>query len=228
MRREASGWTHEIQTNHIPWETSGPLGATFQGHGQKLKGFILAEYAWKIILLHSPPLCINATFLRLSSWFIDKTPPTFYGLWTTRHGVANGMETSWLPTGGGGTVSPISSLCGTLLSDKRSCTTPDLSHVLLIARRATQDNRDVFGRLCVFVWAGGASASVTGCILCSSSSDHMFVEFISFLYFFCLCSSCSMLHSQSMKACAGLEEQCCVPVSGCGGSGSRLFSTLRP
>lgn len=53
--REASGWTHEIQTNHIPWETSGPLGATFQGHGQKLKGFILAKYAWKISLLHSPP-----------------------------------------------------------------------------------------------------------------------------------------------------------------------------
>lgn len=26
-------------------------------------------------------------------------PPTFYDVETTRHGVANGMETSWLPTG---------------------------------------------------------------------------------------------------------------------------------
>lgn len=98
-RGQASGWTHEIQTNPIHWETSGPLGATLQGHGQKFKGFILGKYAWKISLL-TPPPNINATFLRLSSWFIDKTPPTFYGLWTTRHGVANGMETSWLQTGG--------------------------------------------------------------------------------------------------------------------------------
>lgn len=47
-----------------------------------------------------PPPHVNATLPRLSSWFIDKMPPTFYGLWTTRHSVENGMETSWLPTGG--------------------------------------------------------------------------------------------------------------------------------
>lgn len=54
----------------------------------------------------------------------------------------------------GGTVSPISSLCGTLLSDNRSCTTPDLSHVLLVAWRATQDNGDVFACVCVCLSKG--------------------------------------------------------------------------
>lgn len=76
---------------------------------------------------------------------------THYALWTTRHGVANAMEASWLPTNrtGGEAQSPPSALCGRLLSDKRSRTTPDLSHVLLVAWRATQ-NRDV----CLFelVW----------------------------------------------------------------------------
>lgn len=45
-------------------------------------------------------------------------------------------------------------------------------------------------------------------------------EFISFFL--------SSLHSESMKACTGLEERCSVPLSGCVGSGSGLFSTLRP
>lgn len=41
----------------------------------------------------------------------------------------------------GGTDSHISALCGTLLSDERSRTTPDSSHVLLIA---THDSKDEF------------------------------------------------------------------------------------
>lgn len=44
----------------------------------------------------------------------------------------------------GGTDSHVSSLCGTLLSDERSRTTPNSSHVLLIACPATHDSEDEF------------------------------------------------------------------------------------
>lgn len=44
----------------------------------------------------------------------------------------------------GGTDSHISALCGTLLSDERSRTTPNSSHVLLIACPATHDSEDEF------------------------------------------------------------------------------------
>lgn len=64
-------------------------------------------------------------------------------------------RTGWRPHDcqeAGRWVSPISSLCGTLLSDKRSRTTPDLSHVFLIAWRGAQNNKDVFA--CVSVLVG--------------------------------------------------------------------------
>lgn len=116
---------------------------------------------WQNIRIHSCTTClkksfalpppINAAFLRLNSWFIDAANI----LWSLNHETRRGEQDGDLMTADrqGGTVSPISSLCGPLLSDKRSCTTPDLSHVLLIACQATQDNKDVFGRVCLFVWA---------------------------------------------------------------------------
>ena len=153
-RGQASGWTHEIQTNPIHWETSGPLGATLQGHGQKFKGFILGKYAWKISLLTPPPQhqCHFPQAKQLIYW-----QDAANILWSLNHETRRGERDGDLMTANRrrGTVSPISSLCGTLLSDKRSCTTPDLSHVLLIARRATQHNGDVFGRLCVWEGEGG-------------------------------------------------------------------------
>lgn len=52
--------------------------------------------------------------------------------------------------GQGHTVYPASSLpLWDALSDKRSCTALDLSHVLLIACRATQENKDAFAGVCL-------------------------------------------------------------------------------
>lgn len=113
----------------------------------------------------------------------------------------------------GGTVSPISSLCGTLLSDNRSCTTPDLSHVLLVAWRATQDNGDVFSCVCVLFGARESErVDIYGRV-------HFVLVFLTETYvccissypFLCLSRACvrrrvrvcvCLLHNQSMKACA--------------------------
>lgn len=158
----------------------------------------------------------------------------------TRHGERDGdLMTADRQDRGGGTVSPISSLCGMLLSDNRSCTTPDLSHVLLVAWRTTQDNGDVFSCVHAFVWGEGEPTRWhlwlgTFCAHPPKWNICLLFGFISFscLSWVCVCGCVHvhvpLLHSQSMKACAGLEERCCVPVSGCAGSGSRLFITLRP
>lgn len=67
-------------------------------------------------------------------------------LWCWNHETRRGERDGDLMTADrqGGTDSHVSSLCGTLLSDERSRTTPNSSHVLLIACPATHDSEDEF------------------------------------------------------------------------------------
>lgn len=93
-----------------------------------------------------PPIKIN--FLGLSSWFIDAAKL----LWSLNHETRRSEQDGDLMTaeGQGHAVYPAGSLpLWDALSDNRSCTALDFSHVLLIACQATQENRDVFARVCL-------------------------------------------------------------------------------
>lgn len=122
----------------------------------------------------------TSTFLRLSSWCGDKKPPRFYDAETTRRGVANGMETSWLPTGQEA-LPPASALsvgpfC--LLGGHAPLPIPVMCSSLQVP--ATHDSADEFGQVRVLAAGKGKTATfVPGCTQGSSSVVHVdpFVSF---------------------------------------------------
>lgn len=108
---------------------------------------------------------LSAPLFGLSCWFIDNAPPRLnvlkagdFFLWTLNHETWRGERDGKLMTADkqdwrGGTEHPPpphQPLCGTLLSDKRSRTTPNPSHVLLITRQVTRIGS--VKKMSIFAW----------------------------------------------------------------------------